>query len=218
MPTPRGGYYLNGQRLPSVTTIIKCVEDQSGLVHAAWKLGKEGKDYRSEWKRAAEVGTAVHSLVELWMDDKDLPADPAAAYKLNAEDGEKTKKAFKAFHTWATSTNLKAKHQETNLISEEYKFGGTMDGVFEINGKLALVDWKTSKGTYAGHVVQLAAYGLLVKEHMGNIDGGYYLLRVCKDTGDFHFHHWPELDDGEQRFIHTLKAYQYDKKLAKRLK
>ena len=50
MARPKGGYKLeDGTRVPGVTTVAGAYGDKGGLVHAAWKLGSEGKDYRKEW-------------------------------------------------------------------------------------------------------------------------------------------------------------------------
>ena len=61
MATPKQGYWLEGQRLPSVTTVLSRFKDSGGLIHWAWSLGKEGKDYREERdKRLRPDGNAQY--------------------------------------------------------------------------------------------------------------------------------------------------------------
>ena len=51
-----------GELLPGVTTIIGQL-DKPALVQWAWKLGKEGKDWREERDSAGDIGTLVHEAV-----------------------------------------------------------------------------------------------------------------------------------------------------------
>ena len=63
MPTPPQGYFnAAGERIPGTTTIIGRFKESGALVHWAWKLGMEGKDYREV--RAADAGTAAHAMME----------------------------------------------------------------------------------------------------------------------------------------------------------
>lgn len=54
----------DGTRVPSVTTIISRFKESGGLVHWAWQLGIDGKDYRKVRDEAADAGTLAHALLE----------------------------------------------------------------------------------------------------------------------------------------------------------
>lgn len=42
MPTPKQGYYLDGKRVPSVTTIISRFKESGGLIHWSWQCAWDG--------------------------------------------------------------------------------------------------------------------------------------------------------------------------------
>jgi hypothetical protein len=212
MATPKQGYWLDGERLPSVTTVLSRFKESGALMHWAWEQGKAGKDYREERDKAAGIGTIAHEMVEAHIRGHEFDASQYAA-----ELVEKAKKPFAAFLEWAGSTQLKPLETEVALISNEYRFGGTLDAML-IRDNLALGDWKTSNGVYGDYLMQLAAYAQLWKENRPDrpITGGFHLLRFDKEYGDFHHHWYSDLDDAWEMFKHLRAAYSFDKKLKKR--
>ena len=67
MPTAKAGYYLvDGTRVPSVTTVLGRFKESGPLIHWAWGLGIQGKDYREERDKAADAGTLAHAAVAAW--------------------------------------------------------------------------------------------------------------------------------------------------------
>jgi hypothetical protein len=212
MATQKKGYFLKDEtRVPSVTTIISRFKDAGGLIHWAWNLGKEGKDYRDERDRAADAGTMAHEAVEAWIHGQNFSFDGPA------EVTEKAQRAFGAFLEWADQTQLKATHTEIPLVSEKHRFGGTFDALL-VRGKRAMGDWKTSNNVYPEYLVQVAAYGKLWEENFPDepINGGFHLLRFDKNYGDFHAHWWGELDRAWDAFLHLRELYEIDKELKKR--
>ena len=108
--------------------------------------------------------------------------------------------------------------QEMQLVSEQYRFGGTPDAIGMIRGELCLVDWKTSNGIYSDYLLQIAAYRLLWEENHPDqpLNGGFHLCRFSKEHGDFAHHYFRELDDARKMFIHLRAAYEFDATLKKR--
>ena len=215
MATKKGGYFLKDgvTKVPSVTTVLGRYKESGGLVHWAWSLGKEGKDYRQVRDSAADCGTMAHEAVEAWIRGME--------YRWAFTAPEITKRALKAFDAfieWADQTQLKVTHTEVPLISEEYRFGGTLDAML-IRGKRSLGDWKTSNKVYPEHLMQIAAYGILWSENFPNepIEGGYHLLRFDKEFGDFHHSWWGELEAARRGFLLLREAYDIDKELKKRV-
>lgn len=212
MPTAKGGYYLaDGTRVPSVTTVISRFKDAGGLIHWAWNLGKNGKDYRDERDAAADAGTLAHAAVEAWVKGANF------SFEGPPEVCEKAQRAFGAFLEWADQTQLKVTHTELPLISEQHRFGGTLDAIL-VRGKRSLGDWKSSNAVYGEYLIQVAAYGRLWMENFPGepIEGGYHLLRFDKTYGDFHHHWWGELDRAWDAFLHLRALYDIDKELKKR--
>jgi hypothetical protein len=212
MPTAKGGYFLkDGTKVPSVTTILGRFKESGALMYWAWRMGKEGKDFRQERDKAADAGTMAHAAVENWIHGQPI------TFAGDPEICQKARKSFDAFLEWAAQTQLKVTHTEIPLISEQYRFGGTFDALL-VRGKRAMGDWKTSGAVYGEYLAQVAAYGILWEENHPEepIDGGYHLLRFDKEYGDFHAHWWNELEAGKRFFLNLRAAYEDDKELKKR--
>ena len=130
---------------------------------------------------------------------------------------QKAMRAFLAYKEWKHQTQLKMFEAECPLISEKYRFGGTMDAMF-IQNKLSLGDWKTSNSIYVEYLCQLAGYAMLWRENYPDlpIEGGFHLLRFSKE-GDFAHHWWGELADAERAFILMRELYDLDKRLKGRV-
>lgn len=212
MPTPRQGYHLkDGTRVPSVTTVLSRFKESGGLIHWAWALGKEGKDYREVRDQAADAGTLAHAAVEAWIHKQpfDFTGDPEVC--------QKARKAFEAFLEWAAQSRLTVTHTEVGLVSEKHKFGGTLDGIL-VRGKRSIGDWKSSNKIYPEYLIQVRAYGELWAENFPDdpITGGFDLVRFDKTFGDFHHHHWNELDNAWKAFLHLRELYDIDKELKAR--
>lgn len=212
MATPRKGYWLDGKRLPSVTTILSRYKESGGLIHWAWQCGMDGLDYREMRDAAATAGTCAHQMVECFIRKKEFDDS-----SYDAEIIEKAETAYGAFRKWAGSTNLTPTETECSLMSKTHRFGGTLDAML-VDDKLSLGDWKTSNGVYPDYLLQLAAYGLLWEENFPNlpIEGGFHLLRFDKTHGDFHHHWYANLDEAKRAFVLMRELYDIDKGLKKR--
>jgi hypothetical protein len=90
----------------------------------------------------------------------------------------------------------------------------TPDCLAKLNGKLILLDWKTSKGVYMDMLLQLAAYKAVWEEcHPESRIEGMNLLRIGKTTASFHHHYWVPLPEAWEAFRHCLKLHQISKRL-----
>lgn len=216
MGRPIDGYYIDGKRVPGVTTIISRFKPATGLIHWAWQQGLDRKDYRETRDKAADAGTIAHDLVE-----KDIYGEEINPDQYNPELLDKAYGAFKAYKEWKDQTNLEVAESEVSLLSRVYSFGGTLDALF-VRGNLALGDWKTSNAVYADYLVQLGAYAILWEENFPDrpIQGGFHLLRFSKQEhpGDpvaFTHHYWSDLSLAKRQFILFREAYENDKRLSK---
>lgn len=215
MPTAKGGYYVDGARVPSVTTILSRYKESGPLIHWAWTEGVEGRDYRQTRDAAASAGTLAHELVERWAGGEGNPV----ALHADATIASRANNAFAAFLEWAKQTNLRIVRSEVALTSERYRFGGTLDAML-VNNALALGDWKTSNGIYADYLLQLAGYGILWEENNPDqpIAGGYHIMRFSKDHGDFEHRFFSDLEAEKRHFLLLREAYGYDQQLKKRVR
>lgn len=209
MATAKGGYHTSdGTRVPSVTTILGRFKEAGGLIHWAWELGKEGKDYRQVRDEAALSGTIAHEAVEAWIKKQ--------SYEIA---DERAQKSFEAFKEWADQTQLQVIETELGLVSEKHRFGGTLDAML-VRGKLSCGDWKTSNAVHPEYLCQIAAYGILWEENFPEkpILGGYHLMRFDKTYGDFSHRWWSELETAKKAFLLMRDLYDCDKELKARAK
>ena len=210
---PKGGYHLaDGTRVPSVTTVLSRFKEAGGLIHWAWNLGREGKDYRALRDAAADAGTLAHNMIDAHIHGE----QPVIAG--DEETIRKAQNAFNAYLKWQEGTAIRIDMTEAPLVSEQFKYGGTLDALGYIDNQPILIDWKTSNAVYSDYLLQLAAYAQLVKECLGIEVQGFFLCRFAKEEGDFAVHHYPDLSDAWEMFALLRQAYEFDKKLKARAK
>lgn len=227
MATPKKGYWLGKQRLPGTTTVIGRFKESGGLLQWAFKQGQNGAAHLyEEAEKAADIGTAAHSMIEWHINGHD-PADALAESGLSEEGMEKAQNAFDQYLKWERQTGLKlhSKYQEIQLVHPELLYGGTPDAIGEIDGQITLLDWKTSNGVYQDYIIQLAAYTDLIEngvrmdtgESLGlKVTGGAHLLRISKEFPDFEHRYFGDLEEAWEQFKLFRRAYDIDKTLKKR--
>ena len=121
------------------------------LMYWANSLGFKGIGYRATLNAAAKVGTVAHEAIELFLNEK-----------LETKDNV----PFLGFIMWYNM--LVDQGFDIQVIYTEHKivcnwFGGTVDCLLSINGKLYLVDFKTSNHVTYKYFLQLAAYRFMLK-------------------------------------------------------
>lgn len=128
---------------------------------------------------AASKGSEVHKWAEEYIKDKN-PALPLDEKVLNGVTG---------FLSWIQQNKVQLKESERMVYSKKHDYVGTLDAIGKINGKLSLIDFKTSNAVYSTMYYQVAGYQLAYEEETGKkLTGPRYIIRFDKDTGDFHVH------------------------------
>lgn len=155
-----------GKRLPSVTTILRVIDKGEGLLVWANQLGQQGINHRDYRDELADVGTLAHAMIaeslggEMWDRDMYTPNQISSAQN-----------AVRAFFNWEKlQLPIETKMLEKPLISERFKFGGTIDWYGTIGDVPCLMDFKTSKGLYNEHEYQVSAYYQLLTENGFPVD------------------------------------------------
>lgn len=224
MPSPKKGYEWAGEKYPGTTTIIGRWKDSGGLLQWAFKQGQSGaRTLYEQAEKAADIGTLAHAMVERWINGEDYELALKGADETSAD---KARNAFDQFLQWASETKVEllSKYQELQLVCPEYKFGGTPDAIGRIDGKVVLLDWKSSNGVYSDYIVQLAAYRHLIErgirmdngESLGLDVSDARLLRFSKDYPDFEYRRFGDLTSAWRQFQLFREAYDIDKELKKR--
>jgi len=156
----------DNQRVPSVTTYLGVLA-KPALIHWAWQLGVQGLDYRKVKESAADTGTLVHYMILC-----DLKGQEPELEDYSPNDLATTVASMEKYRAWKAEHELEPVLLETPLVSEVFRFGGTPDFYGRYDGKLTLLDFKTSGDVYLENFCQLAAYGVLLVEDKGRILNG----------------------------------------------
>ena len=151
----------NGYKYPSITTVIGKQRSKSeGLQRWREKIGEDAAKLIS--RKAANRGTAFHYICEDYLNNQDIQDHKG-----------------KNFLSWCMFGELKSNIddaigkvvlQEQAMFSDEFGVAGRCDFVGEYNGKLAVVDFKTTttekkEEWIDDYFVQAAAYAKMFEEH-----------------------------------------------------
>ena len=146
---------------PSVTTVLSSDKSkQESLNKWRERVGEEEANKISHV--AAQRGTAVHQIMEDYILDQAPVTKPMPIYLATAG---KLKK-------WVDIYVGDVKLVEGQLFSHHLRTAGTVDLVAEWDGKMAIIDWKTSrrakKREYINnYFMQEAAYAVMFEERTG---------------------------------------------------
>lgn len=225
---PSEGYFLpNGERVPSVTTILGQCKDPGPLVRWSYKVGlSQGFRHSAEGtppaglynERAAEIGSAVHHAAECFVLDGADPFDALETWQdakagfgwadLTEEQREKARTSTRGFVGWWTMAQPEVIAAEVPLVSPTMKVGGTPDLIAYMGGQLMVLDWKTSKAVYAEMKVQLAAYAAMWGELRGEEPTAAAILRFDKHDGGFTHEQVNDLARWREAWGHAVGWYR----------
>jgi ATP-dependent exoDNAse (exonuclease V) beta subunit len=116
--------------------------------------------YKKECEAACNIGTTAHDAVEKFlrslMDNKEAEKHAENLEAIIATMIDEEANAFSAFIDWYNKHTPQVVALETAI--EGIGYGGRLDAVMILDGRVTLVDFKTSKGFYDQYPMQLAAY------------------------------------------------------------
>lgn len=121
---------------------------------------------------AGQIGTFLHQ----WVEDYIHGTNPVIPVN------EDLKKSVEQFLSWVSIYNVKFLASEQMVYSKQYRFCGTLDAICTIDGKMYIVDLKTSSGIYSEYYMQTAAYRYArVEEFPEEQYDGMMIIRIGKD-------------------------------------
>ena len=164
-----------GNKYPSITTVLS-VRNKKGLFEWRKRVGDDVANYVA--RKAANRGTSVHHMCEDYIN--------------NDFDEEKHKKKFLPyvlFNQLRESVLQKIDNiyaQECGLYSDKYKVAGRVDCIAEYDGKLSIIDFKTSSkersdGWNESYYIQASAYAEMFEERTGIAINQVVILVVTED-------------------------------------
>jgi len=199
----------DGTPIAGTTTIIGILA-KPALINWAWKLGIEGIDYKKVRDTAGSIGTIAHYLIQCHL--KEEKADLA---DYTQENIDKAKVAFNAFLDFEEQHKLENILVEAQLIDTKLLYGGTIDFYGKVDGKLTLLDFKTGSGLWPEMRLQVAAYRNLLQVNGHKVES-VQLLRIDKETGEFHHHMLNELSEAWHMFKLMIPVARLKKKIWKK--
>jgi len=167
-------------KVPDEDQLLKLVSITSVTSHFNreifnnWRK-KVGEDEAQKITKAATSrGTDMHSLVENYLDNKDLPTVAPMADFL-----------FKIAKTELNRIN-NIHALEGSLYSKQLGIAGTVDCIAEYNGELSIIDFKTSKKPkprewIEHYFVQCMAYGCMLYELTGISVKKLVIIMACEN-------------------------------------
>lgn len=148
-------YEVRGGFVPSVTTVLKVLQDKEWANAFIVKKGRRELDELRE--DAAALGSKIHAIAERLAHDRGHePDDPDLAPYAKA-----VREFLDAHIRQVIATEL-------SLASTEERVGGTMDLVAEMSdGSMGVIDFKSKRtgGVTDVNRCQTAGYALLLREH-----------------------------------------------------
>lgn len=207
-PTPN---FKKGEIVPGVTTILDGQLGWNKRVLMAWarREALAGNDPDKIAQEAADSGTCAHLMVECHIKNEEPDLSDFTTNQI-----DKAETGYLAFLEWEKNNKLEYKHLEIPVVSEKYRYGGTVDMVAKKNGSLWMIDLKTSKGIYPEYKIQLAAYSLAYEEQESEVIDEWHLLQLNKEDGSFQHHviSKDQIEDGKNAFLLCRKLYDLKKK------
>ena len=156
--TPEGRLYEtpSGKRYPSVTSVTGLLGKEAII---AWRKRVGEAEANRISTRAANRGTRIHSLCESYLNNEHVEPDIFDA---------ETWSSFKPVLTKVNNIHC----LETPLYSDHLQVAGTVDCIAEYEGKLAVIDFKTSsrvkrRDDIHNYFMQCSAYAVAFEERTG---------------------------------------------------
>ena len=205
----------NGEKLPSVTTVLSVIA-KPALIAWSNKKGLEGINYFDELKRTAKIGSLVHAIAEYYTSKTPIEWD-----KYTKEEIKRACTISKRFFEFVSlQDEFKPILSEGAFASEKYGYGGCLDLICSLNGKITLLDYKTSSNIYDEMVSQVAAYKRLAEEQGYKIEQVIILRFGREESEGYEYREISkkELKYGLKMFDCALKLYKSKKEFERVLK
>ena len=160
-----------GEKLVSITSVISHYNRE---IFREWRARVGNDEANKVTKQATSRGTDMHTLVEHYIKNEELPTVQPLSEMLFKQAKPDLNKI----------DNIHAIEQA--LFSKELGVAGTVDCIAEYEGELAVIDFKTSKKPkprkwIEHYFVQCAAYACMLYEMTGIMVQKFVIIMSCED-------------------------------------
>lgn len=198
------GYTIDGERLPSVTTIVGQTLPNPGI--QAWKLRVGEEEAKRVSKEATEWGTGIHALIE------------SVNRGNHAELSVSDRALIAPYTNWRNEHVEMVLGVERLLVSRKHGYAGTTDAIVIMQGDRypSIVDFKSSKTALGQDEwrLQLAAYVVAAEEHLGFKCRRRIVVRLSRvEPETLHVHELPadELENDVECFLALLRVWKWQR-------
>jgi hypothetical protein len=174
-------YYVTpeGKKLPSVTTVVGAQKKQA-IMEWRRRVGEEVANKIS--KQATTRGTNMHSLCEYYLNNE--PKPPGVVMP-------DAKEMFISIKPFLNKIN-NIHYQEVGLWSSQLGLAGRVDCIGEYEGRLSVIDFKTSKKakdreSILDYFWQCTAYALMYEELIGQPIDELVIIMAVQDSAPLIF-------------------------------
>jgi len=204
-------YTKSGELVPGVTTITgELGWNKQALIMWANRLGMDGKDCNKFKDDKAQIGSLAHEFIMNFHKKLDTLTDDYTQNQIKSANN-----SLNSYKAWLKGKTLEPILLETPLISELYKFGGTLDNYCKLDGKNTLLDYKTGSSIYLEYYIQVAgAYRQLLIENGHPVDQTIILNVPRTEDESFQFKPVEKVDICWEIFKKSLEIYRLRKELS----
>ena len=198
--TKSGRFYATpeGKKYPSVTTVLSILSEDS---IREWRARVGEVEANKVSRRAASRGTTVHSMIEKYIKNEEISLEgvmPHIVYNFNT-----AKKYLDEFIGTVYAL-------EVPLYSHHLRLAGRVDCIAEWNGKLSVIDFKTSNKTKTkdmieGYFIQESAYAIMWEERT-SVPIKQLVVCIAGDEGPQVF--IEDRDNWTKELINTINEYK----------
>lgn len=221
-------YTINGEIVPGVTSILRIINKPSLI---QWAADMASKYWRDNYTTVAENSALYENGRKAYLTKSEAATDLGSLVHWATEVYDRTGEVIEfedevaagmlaRYINWRLETGWKVLFIEQIVASVNNticKYAGTIDRLFEMpNGKLAVIDFKTSKvsafsqkGVYEDYPLQNAAYIIALEEMGFKIDCTGW-VNPDKEHGILQVHMLDEsaLQNAKQSWLACLHFWQ----------
>lgn len=194
-------YYVtpDGKKLPSVTTVVGAMKKQAIM---EWRNRVGEAEANRISKLATGRGNRVHLLAEKYLNN-----EPIQWAREMPDAVEMFRTLIKPIHS--NITNIW--YQEQALFSLKMEMAGRVDLIAHWNGKLSIIDFKTSKrvkdrSEIEDYFWQECAYALMLEEMLGQPVDQLVTLMAVEDSEPLIF--VEKTEDHIEGLVNAIKFYR----------
>ena|SRR3990167_6489732 len=194
---------------PSTTWI--CSYYPKGIAFHKW-LASKGWDEAEAIKVAAgDKGSKVHKAIEDLLDGKEVKMNSKYVSPATDKEEELSLEEYEclmSFQAWHSEVKPRLMAKELIVSNKEYGYAGTVDFICEIEGKIWVIDFKTSQNVWPEHELQVSAYAHALRDAYQHIDKlGILQLGYRKNKKNYNKKNY-KLTEVEDKFDLFLAARQ----------